>query len=141
MIKVKTKSIFSGGKVFLRRLSIYLKKGSIKIHLITNDDADEHHSHPWDFKSLILFGGYWESVIKDTGDNWITTTYSKYPFLSVNRKLHNEKHKTKLLRLWGIKIPALTVGIYSEKIELCSFCKELGYCKLQGPKLLEKMVK
>lgn len=66
-MRVKTKSILSGGRVFLRRISFYLKKGSVKIHWIQNDDMDEHHSHPWDFKSLILFGGYYESTLQEDG--------------------------------------------------------------------------
>src|SRR5688572_20554125 len=57
----KYKSIISNqGNIFLRRLSLYLPKGSLKLHLITGDDSDVYHTHPWDFTSFILFGGYKE---------------------------------------------------------------------------------
>lgn len=126
---MKYKQIIQGnGKLFLRRISFYLKEGSIKLHIITGDDCDEPHSHPWDFKSFILFGGYkedCEGIVKE------------YRTFSVNKKIHHQKHKTTLFRLFGFKIPAITVGIYSKKLKLCSFCEELGYCKLNGLKLLE----
>lgn len=132
----KTKKIISGGKVFLRRLSIYLKKGSLKIHIIQNDDMDEHHSHPWDFESFILFGGYVEETIDDFGNK----RTEDFRIGDINKKKHYEKHKTKLHRFLGIKIPAVTIGYYSDKLELCSFCKSLGYCKLSAPKILDKVI-
>lgn len=116
-MRLKFKTIRTLGKLpFLRRLSIYLNNGnSIKIHLITEDDLDEPHDHPWDFSSFIVFGGYWEgTTLYRTGD--------------VNVKFHHQKHKIKLRRLLGYKVPTLTIGIYSEKKQLCSFCREAGYC-------------
>lgn len=113
---LKFKTIHSKGKAFIKRLSFYRKDGSsIKLHLILNDDLDEPHDHPWDFSSLILFGGYYEDdILFKTGN--------------INMKYHFQKHKTRLRRFLGIKIPTLTIGIYSEKKQLCSFCKDVGYC-------------
>ncbi len=126
---MKYKEIIQGnGRLFIKRLSFYLKKGSLKIHLIVNDDCDEAHSHPWDFKSFILFGGYKEEC---------EGSINKYRIFSVNRKLHHQKHKTSLFRFFGFKVPAVTIGFYSKKLQLCSFCQELGYCKLNGLKMLE----
>lgn len=113
----KYKTIISKGKLFIVRLSFYLKdKSSYKLHLILDDDYDEPHSHPWNFKSIILFGGYYEDD-------------KKYSMFKTNTKLYHEKHKIKLFRFLGFKIPTITLGKYSPKIELCSFCKEIGYCK------------
>lgn len=101
---------------FIKRLSFYKKDGSsYKFHLILNDDLDEPHDHPWDFSSIILFGGYVEENIT-------------YGWLDVNMKFHFQKHKIRLRRFLGFKVPTITFGIYSEKKQLCSFCKEAGYC-------------
>lgn len=108
--------------IFLIRLSKKLRLSSLKLHLILNDDI-KPHTHPWDFKSLILFGGYNETI---TGDSPITKTFG---FLSLNIKRMNTEHLLKLRRFLGIKIPTITIGIYGEKKQLCSLCKDLGYCK------------
>jgi hypothetical protein len=40
---------------------------SIKIHkIMLSDEAEVLHDHPWDFKTLILSGGYWEEKFNDT---------------------------------------------------------------------------
>ena len=131
----KTKTIFSGGKPFLKRLSLYLSKGSIKLHIIINDDMDEHHSHPWDFESVIIFGGYHEEILNEDK----TIDKKTFRIGDVNQKRHYQKHKTKLFRFLGFKIPAITIGKYSDKLELCSFCKELGYCKLNAVKVFNEL--
>ena len=116
-MKLKFKLIKTLGKIpFLRRLSFYFKDGSsFKIHLITHDDLDEPHSHPWDFSSLIIFGGYYEGkTLYGVGD--------------VNIKFHHQYHQIRLRRFLGFIVPTLTVGFYSEKKQLCSFCQEAGYC-------------
>ena len=116
-MKFKYKIVYSKDKPFIKRFALYNKDGSsYKLHLILNDDLDEPHDHPWDFSSLILFGGYYE-------DNTL------YSVGDINIKYHYQKHKIRLRRLFGIKIPTITFGIYSKKLQLCSFCKELGYCK------------
>jgi hypothetical protein len=130
---------------FLYRLSLYFKNGSIKLHVITGDDSKVFHTHPWDFTSFILFGGYkeWQEVIdhqsyidwyrikgmdNSSEYNRINIKYH-YRTFSINKKLHTELHRVELFKLFGIKVPCITIGFYSNKIELCSFCKELGYCK------------
>lgn len=133
------KNIKNNGKTFLLRFSKNCKVGSIKIHIILDDDV-KPHTHPWDFKSVILFGGYNETTYDELDENiidfvkktWqhdasqITRTYG---WLSVNKKQMNVKHLVKLRRLFGFKIPTITVGRYGEKKQLCSLCQELGYCK------------
>lgn len=94
-----------------------------------NDDRDGFHSHPWDFKSLILFGGYVETL--EDG------TVHTHRFLSVNTKQRETKHQLRLRKLFGLRIPAITIGWYGPKVGLCSLCQELGYCKSRGPNALE----
>lgn len=128
---MRFKNIKNNGITFLYRLSCNLKKGSIKIHLIVDDDVS-YHSHPWDFNSIILFGGYRE--MSYTSVNYMDLENKEYGWLSINKKQMNAYHKITLRRLFGKKIPALTVGIYGEKKQLCSLCQELGYCKSQKQK-------
>jgi hypothetical protein len=45
-MKIKFKTIRSGGNSFIKRFSIYLKNGSIKFHIFLDDDKDDPHSHP-----------------------------------------------------------------------------------------------
>ena len=124
MKKVKFKTIRSQGKAFIRRLSFYKKDGTtIKAHLITDDDNDkEEHSHPWDFKSTLLIP-YKEIVNGEEVRHYMLET--------VERK-HFETHKVKLYRVFGIRIPAITIGVYGKKKVLCNFCKSLGYCRTTG---------
>lgn len=124
MKRIKFKTICSNSNSFIKRLSLYFKNGSIKLHLILSDDKDAPHSHPWNFTSIILFGGYVEQVVMD--DN---IQENKFRFLSINKKQYFQKHKLSLRRICGIKIPCITLGWYSHKIQLCSFCTEIGYCK------------
>ena len=116
-MKFKYKTILNNNKIFLKRFSFYNKNGSsYKLHLILNDDLDEPHTHPWDFTSLILFGGYYEGN-------------TLYKIGSINKKLHNESYKIRLRRLFGFRITTITISKYSKKLQLCSFCKDLGYCQ------------
>lgn len=63
----------------------------IYIHKILKSDEDLHpHSHPWDFISLILKGGYWE---------YDKTLFERKLFqvFSVNKKQNSEFHKIDLV--------------------------------------------
>ena len=123
---MKFKTIKRNGKVFLYRVSIPLKKSSIKIHLLLRDDTDEPHRHPWSFKSFLLLGAYKEIVDGKLHKHW--------PFTLINRNV-NEYHQVILYRFLGLRIPCLTVGKYTKKIQpwcerktLCDNCQKIGYC-------------
>lgn len=127
----------SYGAIFLIRFSFRLKSGgSIKIHLFLNDDNGAH-SHPWNFVSLVLFGGYKEL----SGDDKLLNTEKVYGWLSVNRKEADVYHFVQLRRFLGVRIPTLTIGKYEKKKQLCSLCKDLGYCKSQANKVKFKSPK
>lgn len=114
------------GTVFLSRLTIYFKNGSLKLHLITGDDSPEYHNHPWDFTSFVLFGGYNEWMYAHP-DHAYVSPKARYMF-TFNTKQHKERHRVELFKLFGYKIPTITIGWYSHKIQLCSFCQKAGYC-------------
>ncbi len=142
---MKCKLTRQNAEPFLFRASWKWKAGSIKLHIILKDDTGELHTHPWDFTSLILFGGYVETTFEERQEIidlqkefylGFDPYYNDktYGWLSINRKIANKYHRVSLRRLWGIKIPAITIGIYGEKKQLCSLCKDLGYCKSNADK-------
>ena len=120
-MNVKFKIIKDMGLPFLNRLSFYTKNGSIKVHMMVGDDKSEPHTHPWDFKSFLIF------PYKENLDG---VDYNHKPFSVLNRKM-NQKHRITLYRFLGCKIPALSIGFYTKKKQLCSFCQALGYCKTE----------
>ena len=135
---IKFKNIKRPDKTtFLIRWSKKCKSGgSWKLHLILNDDVTSH-THPWDFTSFILFGGYVERSLNiyESNSDWIQCdgySYKEYGWLSINRKKMNVEHQITLRRLFGFKIPAVTIGYYGPKKQLCSLCKEQGYCNTTG---------
>lgn len=131
-ITIKTKTIRPDGKTpFLRRLSVNYKGKSLKIHWITASDNDEPHTHPWNFKSFLIIPYKEELHYKD--GNGLIGSINHPIFKVVNRTMY-QLHKTKLYKVFGFEIPALTIGLYGEKKQLCSFCQSIGYCKQNPPK-------
>lgn len=128
----KYKNIKNEGKTFLHRFSWNLPKGSIKLHIIVNNDI-KPHTHPWDFISIIIFGGYKEKISKLEGyeniDKTIWMTEIKHHPLSIIKRKMNTIHLVNLYNIKGYLIPCITLGYYNEKKQLCSLCQELGYCK------------
>lgn len=132
-LKFKTIRRTADRKVFLYRIALYLNKGSIKIHFIIRDDIDSPHTHPWNYKSCLI-SPYKEIVWVPTPDgNTLSAHYSHLPFTIVHRECEI-KHQTTLYRILGVPIPALTIGRYSDKKQLCSFCAPYGYCRNTIPK-------
>ncbi|MAD90338.1 MAG: hypothetical protein CMK64_11585 [Pseudoalteromonas sp.] len=124
---LKLKVIRESGGIFLIRLSFSFRDGSIKLHLILDDDLGPDHKHPWDFKSFLLFGSYKELLEGKL--------LCHKPFTFVSRKAQ-QRHKVILYRFLGVKLPCLTIGKYSKKYtrwcerkKLCDGCCKLGYCK------------
>lgn len=127
LLQIKFKRITQDEDVFLYRVSLKFRQGtSWKLHIIVGDDKGEPHQHPWNFTSFLLLGAYKELVEEKMIRRW--------PFQIVKNEC-TEKHKVLLYRLLGYKIPCVTVGKYSEKIQpwcerskLCDMCKSFGYC-------------
>ncbi len=58
---------------YLERFYIFLKDRknfpfNIFIHRFLKSDPDDLHNHPWSYRTLILYGGYWEYT--ETGKFW-----------------------------------------------------------------------
>lgn len=64
---------------------------SICLHKLLESDSDAHlHSHPWNFASLILWGGYWE----ETPDGTVKLFYAG----RLNIKEAHKYHRIALTR-------------------------------------------
>ena len=53
---------------YLERYYIFLKERdsfpfNIFLHRFIKSDPDDLHDHPWNYRTFILFGGYWEHTI------------------------------------------------------------------------------
>jgi uncharacterized protein len=126
-VRLRFKVIRKQGRVFLYRLSWRTRDGgSVKIHLIVNDDLEAAHKHPWNFTSFPVLGAYKEEV------DGVTVAHR--PLTAIRRQV-NERHRVILYRVFGRPLPCLTVGRYSPKLQpwcehqnLCDFCTPLGEC-------------
>jgi hypothetical protein len=99
---------------YLKRYFIYGKhhKPRIFLHkIITSDPGRELHSHPWNFLSIILWGGYVEeSFAREYRDGAPTKLKKKYPGMILFRpanfahRLHLTKPAWTLVFTSGKKI-------------------------------------
>lgn len=58
---------------YLERYYLFLKDRenfsfNIFLHKFLKSDPDDLHDHPWNYRTLILYGGYWEHT--KTGKHW-----------------------------------------------------------------------
>jgi hypothetical protein len=90
----------------------------IYLHKIHRSDEDCHHNHPWNFKSLILSGSYWEESfsVKDPSSR----TVKKFGPFSINSKNRNIYHKV----LLG-ESPVWTLVFIGPKRSEWNFCMPL----------------
>lgn len=80
---------------FQRYRLLECKLGAIYIHYIAKSDEDSHqHSHPFNFYSLILKGGYDEDLTYFRSLE--QESFSKR-FLSIGYRFFNDYHKIKLI--------------------------------------------
>ena len=58
-----------GDPPFLWRWNLMYRKGfTVKLHrFLRSDPARDLHDHPWDFVSIILWGGYYEETESGEG--------------------------------------------------------------------------
>lgn len=100
--------IVNRGKVYLRRWRLIMCPwGSVYLHaFIRPDDDPDPHDHPWNFWSLILWGGYVEeiSVFDDNGQRVSVQEIVRRP-LSIRRTMRGDFHRVKSL----LRSPTWTV--------------------------------
>lgn len=67
---------------------------TIKIHKALISDPDEPHDHPWNYLSIILWGGYWEEkVIRGCRHDNTYTIKQWYKPLSILYRKGDKLHK------------------------------------------------
>ena len=49
---------------------------NIFLHKFLKSDPDELHDHPWNYRTVILYGGYWEHTV--SGKQWLGAGCSKF---------------------------------------------------------------
>lgn len=77
--------------IYGTRYSIFGLIDRICINVIY-DDIDYFHSHPWDYVSIILWGGYKETIWKDGKE-----TVKIHKIGSIIRHKHSDFHRLKVL--------------------------------------------
>ena len=58
------------GEPYLERYYLFLREReyfpfNIFLHKFLKSDPDDLHDHPWPYRTIILYGGYWEQTITD----------------------------------------------------------------------------
>jgi hypothetical protein len=67
------------------------------LHLFHRSDADDLHDHPWDFWSLVLWGGYYEVTLPPGDYNATPRRTWRWPG-SFARRLASHVHRVELFR-------------------------------------------
>lgn len=104
MFKVVKEIKSKTGELHFRRYSIFqCKYFNIYIHRIFKSDEDKHkHNHPWNFISVILWGGYIESVLHMAKDTNLFIKYRRQyirKFLNIGYRNFKDYHQFKLLKI------------------------------------------
>ena len=60
-------------KPYLERYYLFLKERknfpfNIFLHKFLKSDSEDLHDHPWNYRSFVLWGGYWEHTLQ--GKKW-----------------------------------------------------------------------
>ncbi len=100
---------------YLERYYIFLKDRTnfpfnIFIHKFLKSDPDDLHDHPWEFRTIILYGGYWEYT--EQGKFWRAPLSYRYAQAHTFHRVELDKDipycwtlfiPSKNYRDWGFK--------------------------------------
>ena len=91
---------------YLERFYIFLKDRktfpfNIFIHRFLKSDPDDLHDHPWAFRTIILYGGYWETT--EQGKFWRKPLSYRYCPANTFHRVELDKHKP---YCWTLFIPS-----------------------------------
>ena len=95
-----------GDEPYLERYYLFLRDRkdfpfNIFLHRFLKSDPDDLHDHPWAFRSLILFGGYWEYT--ETGKTWRGPLSYRYAPANTFHRVELDKN---IPYCWTIFIPS-----------------------------------
>jgi hypothetical protein len=85
------------GELHFQRYRVFACKFfSIYLHFIAKSDEDKHpHSHPWNFFSLVLWGGYAETL---TTHKTNIVSHHARSILSCSHRFYDDYHKIVLVK-------------------------------------------
>jgi len=100
---------------YLERYYIFLKNRknfpfNIFLHKFLKSDPDDLHDHPWAFRTLILYGGYWEFT--EEGKFWRGPFSYRYANANTFHRIELDKNipfcwtlfiPSKNFKEWGFK--------------------------------------
>ena len=93
-----------GDEPYLERFYLFLRDRkdfpfNIFLHRFLKSDPDDLHDHPWAFRSLILFGGYWEYT--ETGKTWRGPLSYRYAPANTFHRVELDKNILGIISLAG----------------------------------------
>ena len=93
---------------YLERYYIFLKDRknfpfNIFIHKFLKSDPDDLHDHPWEFRTIILAGGYWEH--REEGTYWRCP--GSYIYAPINT-FHRVELDKNIPYCWTLFIPSVS---------------------------------
>ena len=100
---------------YLERYYLFLKDRkkfpfNVFLHRFLKSDPDDLHDHPWDFRTIILYGGYWEYT--DEGKFWRSPGSYRYAPANTFHRIELDKNipycwtlfiPSKNLKEWGFR--------------------------------------
>lgn len=92
--------------IYIKRYMLWFTK-RVCINVIYKEQ-DYPHSHPWDYMTIILWGGYRETIYDEDGTE---TTFTRKPFY-IGRSKYTTFH-----RLYPLKTPVITLFFRSKVID------------------------
>lgn len=89
--------LVTGSPYLIRRPLFSCRRFSIKLHHIVRSDLGRHlHDHPWDFVTVILWGGYYEVTPLKKLSNGTITGNQWYKPGSIIRHKAKDRHRVEL---------------------------------------------
>ncbi len=91
---------------YLERYYLFLKDRknfpfNIFLHRFLKSDPDDLHDHPWNFRTIILYGGYWEYT--DSGKFWRAPLSYRYAEANTFHRVELDKN---IPHCWTLFIPS-----------------------------------
>jgi len=95
-------------EAYLERFYIFLKDRqnfpfNIFLHRFIKSDSDDLHDHPWNFRTIILYGGYWE--ITENASVWCGPMSYRYAEANTFHRIQLDEN---IPYCWTLFIPGKT---------------------------------
>jgi len=86
---------------------------NVFLHKFLKSDPDDHHDHPWNYRTLILRGGYWEwrptfdAAGRKTGE--VSKWYGAGSFRSAKANTYHRIELDPMVECWTLFMPGRKV--------------------------------